>query len=90
MHMARRCAVDQQAQQFRAAVVTARIHHAFSLVDQAHVEVDDHLAFAFSQRALHHTIRADDCGEATTGNRADGATGIGHEWWRLLLTLKVA
>ena len=45
MHVGFRRAVDQQAEQFRATVVAARIHHPLPLVDQAEIEIGDHHAF---------------------------------------------
>ena len=42
MDMGNRCAIDQQAQQFRATVVAARVHQALALVDQGEIKVGNH------------------------------------------------
>jgi hypothetical protein len=46
MHVSRRSTVDQETEQFRAAVVTARVHQLLALVDQREVEIGDSHAFA--------------------------------------------
>src|SRR5438445_13331978 len=80
MHMGLRRTVDQEAEQFRAAVVTARVHQALALVDDPEIEIGDDLAFARSQRcADEFTLWRDDCGEATTGDRLDSAAGVLHD-----------
>src|SRR3954463_14050062 len=57
-------AIDEQAEQFRAAVVAAGVHLRLALVDQREVKVCDHLAFAetdwLPEQFAH---RRDDCGE---------------------------
>ena len=40
MDMGNRCAIDQQAEQFRATVVAARVHQALALVDQGSSLID--------------------------------------------------
>jgi len=58
-------AVDQETQQLRPAVVTARVHQLLALVDQREVEVGDHDAFARANRlAQQGGIGCDDRGEA--------------------------
>jgi hypothetical protein len=44
--MGNRCAIDQQAEQFRPTVVAARVHEALALVDQAEVKIGNHRPFA--------------------------------------------
>ena len=46
-------AIDQQAEQFRAAVVAARIHLPLALIDQSEIEIGDHHAFTGTQRLAH-------------------------------------
>src|SRR3954471_8457605 len=61
-------AVDQQAEQLRAAVVAARIHLPLPLVDQSEIEIGDHHAFAGTQRLTHqYAFGGDDRGEAAAG-----------------------
>ena len=50
-HVGFRRAVDQQAEQFRATVVAARIHQPLPLVDQAEIEIGDQHAFTRTQGA---------------------------------------
>ena len=63
-------AVHHQAQQLGPRVVAHRIHHAFALGDQAHVQVGDHHAFAFLQgRRQVHALGRDYGRAATTTQR---------------------
>lgn len=49
MDVRRRCPGDQQADQFRATVVTACIHHSLAPVDFDEVEISNHLSFTSLQ-----------------------------------------
>ena len=77
MNVRGRSAVDQETEQFRPAVVTSRVHHMLTPVDQREIEVDDDFTFArangFTQQA---PIGCDDRGEATARDRADIAAGV--------------
>jgi hypothetical protein len=78
--MGGRRAIDQQAEQFRPAVVAKRIHHPFALVDQREIEIGDDDAFAGPQRIAHQfALRRDDRGKAAAGDRTDRATGVLHD-----------
>src|SRR5512142_2700691 len=78
-HVGFRRAVDQQAEQFRATVVAARIHQPLPLVDQAEIQVGDQHAFTRTQgRAEQFALRGDDRGEAAARDRPDVATGVLH------------
>ena len=50
MHMGNRCAINQQAEQFGATIVAARIHHPFTLVNQKEIKIGNHHAFTGAQR----------------------------------------
>lgn len=52
MHMAVGRTVDDQAEDFRTAVVPTAIHLAFALVDFPKVQIGDHFAFTFGQLQL--------------------------------------
>ena len=72
MDMGSRRAIDQQAEQFRAAVVAARIHHSLAPVDQGEIEIGNHHAFTGTQGlAQQFAFRRDDRGKAAAGDRAD-------------------
>ena len=80
VEMGRRRAVDGQAEQFRPAVVAARVHQLLAPVDQREIEIGDHLAFAGTYRfADQFTFGRDDRGEAAAGDRPDAASGILHD-----------
>lgn len=48
-HSFGRSIIDEKAQQLGSCVMTDRVHHAFSLGNQAHVEISNDHAFAFAQ-----------------------------------------
>ena len=81
-------AVDQETEQFRPAVVAARVHQLLALVDQREVEVGDDHAFARADGlAQQGSIGCHDRGEATAGDRADAAAGVLHDL-RLLIGIQ--
>ena len=81
VQMRGRSSVDHQAEEFRPAVMAARIHHLLALVDQGEVKIGDHYPFTRPDRIAHQgSIGCDDRGEATAGDRADRAAGIPHDW----------
>jgi hypothetical protein len=41
-----RCAINNQAEQFRTAVMAARIHQLFAPIDQGEIDVGNYNAFA--------------------------------------------
>ena len=45
MDIGNRCAIDQQAEQFRTTIVAARIHQVLTPVDQGEIEIGNHHAF---------------------------------------------
>jgi hypothetical protein len=45
--------VDQQAEQFRAAVMTSRIHQPLAGVDLGKVEISDYFAFTNLERSVN-------------------------------------
>lgn len=70
MDVRRRCSVDQEADQFRATVVTACIHHSLAPVDFDEVEIGNHLSFTFLQGLAYQlTIGGNDSREATAACR---------------------
>ena len=50
MHGLRGGRIDVHTQKLRAGVMAYRIHHAFSLGDQRHIQIGDHHAFAVGER----------------------------------------
>src|SRR4249919_370371 len=88
MEVRRRGAIDQEAQQFGAVVVTDRVHQQLATVDQGEIEVGDDFAFALAEwLADQHALRRDDGREAAPGDRADRATGVLHDL-RLLVGIE--
>src|SRR3954463_15837786 len=80
MHVGGGSAVDQQAEQLRAAVVAARIHQPLPPVDHPEIEISYHRGNACAPRLAHQfAFRGDDRGEAAARNRADLATGVLHD-----------
>src|SRR4051812_46209120 len=81
-----RRAVDQQAQQFRTAVMPTGVHLRLSAVDQREVENGDHLALTRPDRlAQELALRCDDRSEAATGDRPGGPTARVSHYLRLLI-----
>lgn len=77
MDVRRRCPVDQEADQFRATVVTACIHHSLAPVDFDKVKIGNHLSFTFHQGLAYRlTIGGNDSGEATARNRSDSSARV--------------
>ena len=69
--------IDQQTQQLRPAVVATRIHQLFALVDASEVEVGDDRGLSGSDWFTEQgAIRCNDRRKATTGDRANAATGV--------------
>jgi hypothetical protein len=65
MDMSSGLAVDQEAEQLGSAVVTARVHQLFALVDQREVEVGDDFAFTRANRlSKQAAVRSHNHGEA--------------------------
>ena len=59
-------AVNQQAEQFRPAVMASRIHDLLSLIDQGEIEDGDDYAFPRANGLAEQTsVRRNDRGEAT-------------------------
>ena len=72
--------IDEQAEQFGAAVVTARVHEPLAGIDLSEVEIRNHVAFAgFERSADYPAVRVRDGGEAAAGYRPDGTTRILHD-----------
>ena len=44
-----RRAINQQAEEFRATIVAARIHFSLALIDQGEIKIGDHYAFTAAQ-----------------------------------------
>src|SRR5262249_40297618 len=61
-------AVDQETEQLRPAVVTARVHQLLALVHQREVEVGDDHAFARAERLAQHELTQDSLSDISTGN----------------------
>src|SRR4051794_27882309 len=71
---------NQQAEQFGATVVTARVHDPFAGVDLSEVKICNHLAFTSCERLADDlALWIDNGGEAATGNRPDSTTRILHD-----------
>ena len=68
MQVGGRRAIDQEAEQFRATIVAAQIHHPLALIDLAEIEIGNHLAFTRTQRL------AQKCGG--TGERFANLQGV--------------
>ena len=58
MQVGRRRTIDQEAEQFPATIVAARIHHPLALVDLAEIEIGNHLAFTRTQRLAQKWVGA--------------------------------
>jgi hypothetical protein len=83
-----RRAVDQQAQQFRPAVVAARVHQVLAPVDPREVEISDHDAFAGAHRlADERPVGRDDRGEAPARQGTGVAAGVSGDL-RLLIGIE--
>src|SRR5207249_2000681 len=66
-----------EADQFRATVVTAYIHHSLAPVDFDKVKIGNHLSFTFHQGLAYRlTIGGNDSGEATARNRSDSSARV--------------
>ena len=78
-------AVNQQAEQFRPAVMASGIHDLLSLIDQGEIEVGDDYAFPRANGLAEQTsVRRNDRGEATAGERADVATSVFSDLCQLI------
>ena len=70
VHVRGRGSVDQQTEQFRPAVVAARVHQLLAPVDQREIEIGDHCGLTRSDRvAYKRAIRRHDRSEATARDR---------------------
>src|SRR5687767_11374945 len=74
MNVRRGRPIDQEAEQFRTAVMTARVHEPLAGVDLGEVQIRDHVAFTSRERSADEpAIRPSNRREAATGYRPDGA-----------------
>src|SRR5262249_52132696 len=63
-------AVDEQAEQFRPAVLAARVHQQLSSIDQAEVEISNQFCFARTDRLTNQrSVGCRDCGETAASYR---------------------
>jgi len=73
-------AIDQQAEQLGATMEATRVHQPFALVDHREIEIGNHHSLARAQRFTHQfALWRDDGGEASAGDRLDGAPGVLHD-----------
>ena len=78
--------IDQQAEQFGAAIVTARSTKFLAEVDMSEVKICNHFAFtSFERLADDLTFRVHKGGEAAAENRPDSATRILHDLGLLIV-----
>src|SRR5258705_1520911 len=77
MDLRRRRPIDQQAEQFGAAVMTTRVHESLAGVDLSEIEICDYLALAgFERLADDLAVRAHNGSEAAVGDQPDRTTCI--------------
>src|SRR5215471_17292008 len=81
-------AVDQETEQFRPAVVSARVHQLLALIDLREVKVGDDNSFARADRLSQQApIVCRNRSEATARDRADAAASVLHDL-RLLIGIQ--
>ncbi len=84
-----RCAVDQQAKQFRPTIMAAQVHQLLALVDQREIEVSDDQALVAADRVHEQaSIGGRDRGEVTAGDRINTAASVLDDL-RLLLGIQL-